>query len=82
MHPLQLLELSQRLFLGGLGHLRLQNLVPVLFDLFVKLIPLAELALNSLELLPEEVLALRAVNIGSSLGIDLSLHRENVDLFT
>ncbi len=49
-------------------------------DLFGPLVQLAELFLNGLELLAQEVLPLGLVHLAFGLGLDLLLHREDFDL--
>ena len=76
MHALELLELSLHLFQDGLGHLRLQRLVPELCYLLGQLVALSELALDGLHLLAQEELALAPVHLPLGLGGDLLLHRD------
>ena len=55
--------------------------VAQLRHLFRQLVAFAEFGLNGLQLLPEIELALRAVNVGARLRVNLLLDREDFDLF-
>ncbi len=54
--------------------------LPVVGDLLGQLLALAELLLDGLELLAQEVLALAAVDLAPGLRGDLLLHGEHLDL--
>jgi len=68
-------------FLARLGrnHL-LFDLLAVVLDLFGQLLPFAELGLDGLQLLAEEVLALALVHLALRGRGDFLLHRQEVDL--
>ena len=80
MHTLELFELAESLLFGVFRHLDLEDLVAVLLDLFVKLVALAEFALNRFELLPKKILSLRPIDIRPGLRVDLLLNGQNIDL--
>lgn len=81
MHSLEFLQLPKSFGLNRLGHFRLSNLFAIILDLFVKFVAFAEFALNCLHLLPQEVLTLRAIDIGTGLAVDLLLESEHFNLF-
>ena len=81
MHSLELFQLPERFFLGVLRHFCFEDLVAILLDLFVKLVALAKLALDRLQLLAQKILALRTVDVGACLRVDLLLDGQNIDLF-
>ncbi len=80
------LDLGQalELALGGLadlvGQLELVELLAQLADLGLLLVGLAELLLDRLELLAQEVLALRLVDLGAHVGLDLGAQLEHLEL--
>ena len=77
LEPLELLlDLLPRLLRDRL----LLDLLLVVLDLLGELLALAELRLDRLELLAEEVLALALVHLALRGGGDLLLHRQHVDL--
>ena len=79
MHALELLELAKRLLLDRPWHSRLLDLLPILFDLLVEFVTLAEFGLDGFELLPQEVFALRAIDVGAGLGVYLLLDRKHLE---
>ena len=81
VHAFEFLELAQRLFLRSLRHVRRVDLFTELRDLFGEFVALAEFALNRLELLAQVELALRAINVGARLRVDLLLDGQHFDLF-
>ena len=80
VHLLKALELLFGLLEDFLRHLGVFDVLPELGDLFGPLVQLAELFLNGLELLAQEVLPLGLVHLAFGLGLDLLLHREDFDL--
>ena len=80
MHALQLLELALHLLQDRLGHLGLVRLLLEGGDLLRQLVALAQLALDGLELLAQEELALRAVHLPLGLRRDLLLHGQDFQL--
>ena len=76
-HPVDLLD---RPGLDLLGHAGGLDLVAELVDLGLLRVVLAELALDRLELLAEDVLALGLVHLGLDLGLDPALELEDLDL--
>ena len=72
------------LVLGRLAHLvgqhELVELGAQLVDLGLLLVGLAELLLDGLELLAQEVLALRLVDLGAHVGLDLGAQLEHLEL--
>ena len=63
-----------------LGHAGLLDLVAQLVDLGLLRVVLTELALDGLQLLAEDVLALGLVHLGLDFGLDLALQLEDLDL--
>ena len=76
-HPVDLLD---RPGLDLVGHAGRLDLVAELVDLGLLRVVLAELALDRLELLAEDVLALGLVHLGLDLGLDPALELEDLDL--
>ena len=76
-HPVDLLERPR---LDLLGHARALDLLAELVDLGLLRVVLAELALDGLQLLAEDVLALGLVHLGLDLGLDAALQLEDLDL--
>ncbi len=64
-----------------LGHLELLQLVLVALDLLLELVAFAQLLLDGLHLLAEEILALVLVHLALGLGRDPRLDVEDFDLF-
>ena len=81
MHALELLQLPQRFFLGGLRHLGRFNFFAKLLNLFREFVAFAKLALDRLHLLAQIKLALRPIHVGARLGVDFLLNRQHFDLF-
>ncbi len=77
---LQALELLLGFLRHLLGNLLLLELLPVAGDLVREVVGVAELLLDRLELLPQEVLALRLVDLPARRPGDLLLHRQDADL--
>ena len=75
VHHLQPLELLLRLFLGVLGHLLPAQLLAQVFDLLGVAVLVAEFALERLDLLAQEILALAARHLLLGVGLDLGLDR-------
>jgi hypothetical protein len=75
-----LLELLLRFGLGLLGELLCGDQLPVALHLLIHVVGLAELLLDRLELLAEQVLALRLVELALDLRRDLALNLEERDL--
>ena len=79
-------ERSSRLICFSISSLRLRrdlllvDLLAVVLDLLGELFAFAELRLDRLELLAQEVLALRLVHLALRGGGDLLLHGQQVDL--
>ena len=69
--PLQPRELALGCLPRVLGQIRLLQLFAKLVDLRLHLVGLAELVLDRLELLAQEVLPLRLVHLRLDLGLDL-----------
>ena len=63
-----------------LGHAGLLDLLAQLVDLGLLRVVLAQLALDGLQLLAQDVLALGLVHLGLDLGLDLALQLEDLDL--
>ncbi len=80
MHALELSDLALDLFGDRLGHSGLLDTCAVARGLLGELIPLAELHLDRLQLLPQVELALRPVDFAARLRVDLLLHGEQLDL--
>ena len=76
-HPVDLLD---RPGLDLVGHAGALDLVAQLVDLGLLRVVLAELALDGLQLLAEDVLALGLVHLGLDLGLDPALQLEDLDL--
>ena len=76
-HPVDLLD---RPGADLLGHARGLDLLAQLVDLGLLRVVLAQLALDGLELLAEDVLALGLVHLGLDLALDLPLELEDLDL--
>ena len=78
--PAHAVDLLDRPGLDLLGHARLLDLLAQLVDLGLLRVVLAQLALDGLELLAQDVLALGLVHLGLDLGLDLALQLEDLDL--
>ena len=76
-HPVDFLE---RAGLDLLGHARGLDLLAQLVDLGLLRVLLAQLALDGLHLLAEDVLALGLVHLGLDLGLDPALELVDLDL--
>ena len=76
-HPVDLLD---RPGLDLVGHAGRLDLLAQLVDLGLLRVVLAELALDRLELLAQDVLALGLVHLGLDLGLDPALQLEDLDL--
>ena len=76
-HPVDLLD---RPGADLLGHARGLDLLAQLVDLGLLRVVLAQLALDRLELLAEDVLPLGLVHLGLDLALDLPLELEDLDL--
>ena len=74
------IDFLDRARLDLLGHAGLLDLFAQLVDLGLLRVFLAQLALNGLELLAQDVLALRLVHLGLDFGLDLALQLEDLDL--
>jgi hypothetical protein len=80
MHPLQPPELAHRLFQRLLREMCVLDARAILGRLLGAGIDLAQLALDGAELLAEEVLALSPAHLLLRLGLDLRLHRGDLEL--
>ena len=81
-HLLETAEFLERLLLDLLGHARLLDLLLVLVDLGLDLVVLPELLLDRLELLAEEVLALRLGHLLLDAVLDLAAELEDLQFLT
>ena len=79
-HAGQPVELAKRLLLHRFGHARGFDLLPELFDLLGVLVAFAELLLNRLHLLAQQILALALADLGLHLGLDLRAQLEDLEL--
>src|SRR5690606_18418434 len=70
-HARQAVELAHRLLADRLGHAGRLDLLAELLDLLLLLVVFAELLLDRLQLLAQEVLALVATDLGLDLRLDL-----------
>ena len=70
MQFLQTTELPQCFLLRLFRHLGFRDLGAEFLDLYLLLVALAQLTLDGLELLAQEVLALHLLHLGLSLGLD------------
>ncbi len=77
---LEALDLAVELLTRGVGQAALVGLLPPAGDLLGQVVALAELLLDGLELLAQEVLALRLVHLVARLRGDLLLHGEQLHL--
>src|SRR3972149_6472728 len=73
-------QLAERLLPGLLGHARRLDLLAERVDLLRALVRLAQLLLDRLELLAQEVLALRLRDLGLDLRLDLRAELEDLGL--
>ena len=78
--PAHAVDFLERARLDLLGHARGLDLLAQLVDLGLLRVVLAELALDGLQLLAQDVLALGLVHLGLDLGLDLALELEDLDL--
>ena len=78
-HLLEAAELLERLLGDSIRHARLANLLRVLVDLGLHLVVLAELLLDRLELLAQEVLALRLGHLLLDAVLDLGAELEDLE---
>ena len=78
--PTEPIDLLERLLLDLVGHGRLLDLLAQLGGLGDRRIVLAELLLDRLHLLAQDVLALGLVHLGLDLGLDSALQLEDLDL--
>ena len=78
--PLEPAELALGRLLRLLGQARLLDPLAQLVDLGLLLVALAELLLDRLELLAQEVLALALVDLGLDLGLDLGAELDHLEL--
>ena len=79
-HLREPIELAQRLFLDRVRHARGFDLRAELLDLLGLIVALAELALNRLELLAQEVVALVLADLRLHLRLDLRAELEHFEL--
>ena len=79
-HLRQPIELAQRLLLHGLGQARGFDLLAQLLDFLRLVVAFAELALNRLELLAQEVVALVLADLRLHLRLDLRAELEHLEL--
>ena len=79
-HLRQAIELAERLFLHQLGHARRLDLLGELFVLLGLIVALAELLLNRLHLLAQEVLALVLADFRLHLRLNLRPELEDLEL--
>ena len=79
-HLFHAAQLTQRLFLRFLRHTRLGDLLAILIELDRLLVLLAQLALDSLELLAQEILALHFLHLGLGIGPDLLAQLHHLQL--
>ena len=80
MHAFEPAELLLGLFARLLRHLGLLDLFAKFAHVLGAVVGLAEFALDRLELLAQEVFALRLVDLAAHIGLDLLLHGEEFDL--
>ena len=80
VHALQLLELALDLLQDRLRHPGLVGLLLERRDLLRQLVAFAQLALDRLQLLAQEELALAPVHLALGLGRDLLLHGQDLEL--
>ena len=80
LEPLEPGQLAVGLLADLLGELDRRQLLAQLVDLGLDLVGLAELLLDRLELLAQEVLALALVELGLDLGLDLRAERHHLEL--
>ena len=80
VHALEPPELLLGLLCGLFRQLGLLDLLAELAHVLGAVVGLAELALDRLELLPQEVLALGLVDLAAHVGLDLLLHGQELDL--
>ena len=78
--PAHAVDFLDRPRLDLLGHAGLLDLLAQLVDLGLLRVVLAQLALDGLQLLAQDVLALGLVHLGLDLGLDLALQLEDLDL--
>ena len=79
-HLRQAIELAQRLLLHAVGHARRLDLLGELLDLLRLIVAFAELLLNRLHLLAQEVVALVLADLGLHLRLDLRAELEDLEL--
>ena len=79
-HLRQAIELALRLLLDGLGHPRRFDLLAQLLDFLGLVVAFAELLLNRLHLLAQEVLALVLADLRLHLRLDLRPELEHLEL--
>ena len=79
-HLRQAIELAQRFLLHRLGHAGRFDLLGELLDLLGLIVAFAELLLNRLHLLAQEVLALVLADLGLHLRLDLRAELEHLEL--
>ncbi len=80
LHDLEPLVLLERGLLGLRRHLRLGDLLLELLEIAARLVQLAELFLDRLELLAQDVLALVAAHLFLDLRVDLFADLEHLEL--
>ncbi len=80
MHPGQPLELALRLILDLDGRIGLLDPLPQLADLGVLALALAQLLLDRLELLPEEMVPLRLRQLAADLLLNLGREFQDREL--
>ena len=80
LHALEALELLLGDLLGLLGHLRLGDLLGELVEVAAAVVELAELFLDRLELLAQDVLALVAAHLLLHLRVDALADLEHLEL--
>ena len=79
-HLREAIQLAKRLLLDRLRHAHRFNLLAQLLDLFGLLVPFAQLLLNRLELLAQEVLPLVLADLRLHLGLNLRTQLEDLQL--
>ena len=79
-HLRQAIELAQRFLLDGLGHAGGFDLLGELLDFLGLVVAFAELLLDRLHLLAQEVLALVLADLGLHLRLDLRAELEHLEL--
>ena len=79
-HPRQPIQLAVGFLLDGLRHAGRLDLLAQLLDLFLLVVVFAELLLDRLELLAQEVLALVAADFRLHLRLDLRAELQDLEL--